>query len=189
MTRLQVRDLPLDGLKLIERTRSDDARGSFSRVFCAEELAAAGWERAVAQVNVTQTARTGTVRGLHFQRPPHHEAKLVHCLRGAVFDVVVDVRVGSATFLRWHAVQLSEENGLGLLVPAGMAHGFQALTDDVEMLYFHSAPYEAAAEHGLRADDPRLAINWPLPVTLRSARDAAHPLIDALAPESSGVLL
>ena len=126
MKRLAIADLPLAGLKRIERQRLGDARGFLSRLFCAEELAAAGWSKPIAQINQTFTAKRGTVRGLHFQYPPHAEMKLVSCLRGEVWDVAVDVRAGSKTFLRWHAERLSADNGCALLIPEGFAHGFQA---------------------------------------------------------------
>jgi dTDP-4-dehydrorhamnose 3,5-epimerase len=178
MSRFIVNDLPLLGLKRVERQRMGDHRGFLSRLFCAEELAAAGWTKPVAQFNHTYTAVRGTVRGMHFQHYPHAEMKLVSCIRGEVWDVVVDVRSESPTFLRWHAERLSADNRLAMLIPEGFAHGFQTLTDDVELLYSNSAPFTASAEGGLNPHDARLAIAWPLPVAELSARDAAHPLID-----------
>jgi len=179
MSRFTITDLPLPGLKLVERQRIGDGRGFLSRLFCAEELTAAGWFKPIAQINHTCTAKRGTVRGMHFQRPPHSEMKLVSCIRGEVWDVAVDVRSGSPTFLRWHAERLSAENGRALLIPEGFAHGFQALTDDVELLYCHSAAYAAEAEVGLNPRDGRLAIAWPLAITELSARDACHPLVES----------
>jgi dTDP-4-dehydrorhamnose 3,5-epimerase len=179
MSRFAIHSLPLAGLKLIERKRMGDARGFLSRLFCAQELASAGWTTAIAQINHSYTARCGTVRGMHFQKPPHLEVKLVSCLRGAVWDVAVDLRAGSPTFLQWHAQHLSPENGCAMLIPAGFAHGFQTLRDDVELLYCHSAPYAPDFEAGLDAFDSRLAITWPLALTERSARDSSHaPLAD-----------
>jgi len=178
MSRFTVTDLPLAGLKLVERQRLGDSRGFLSRLFCAEELSAAGWIKPIAQINHTCTAMRGTVRGMHFQRPPHAEMKLVTCIRGEVWDVALDVRANSPTFLHWHAERLSADNGRALLIPEGFAHGFQALTDDVELLYCHSAAYIPDAEAGMNPLDVRLAIAWPLPVTELSARDAAHPLIE-----------
>lgn len=177
MSRFAVTDLPLVGLKLIARQRLGDSRGFLSRLFCADELAAAGWVKPIVQINHTHTAKCGTVRGMHFQRPPHAEMKLVSCIRGEVWDVAVDVRAGSPTFLQWHAERLSAENGRALLIPEGFAHGFQTLSDDVELLYCHSAAYAAEAEAGLNSRDRCLAIAWPLPVAELSARDAGHPLI------------
>jgi dTDP-4-dehydrorhamnose 3,5-epimerase len=179
VNRLTVTDLPLAGLKLVARQRLGDDRGSFARLFCAEELRAAGWRDPIVQVNHTMTARKGTVRGMHFQRPPHAEMKLVSCVRGEVFDVAVDLRRGSPTFLRWHAERLSADNNRALLIPQGFAHGFQALTDDAELIYCHSAAYDAASEGGLNPRDPRLAIAWPLPITELSARDAQAAMLDA----------
>ena len=174
MSRFEVVDTPLAGLKLVRRQRLGDSRGFLSRLFCADELAAAGWTVPIAQINHTFTARSGTVRGLHYQRPPHVEAKLVSCLRGEVWDVAVDLRTGSPTFLRWHAERLSADNGCALLIPPGFAHGFQALSDDVELLYCHSAAFAPQAEAGLHPQDERLGITWPLPISELSARDAGH---------------
>ncbi len=175
MSRLTITSLPLSGLKLVEQQRIGDARGFLDRLFCAEELLSAGWSKPIAQINHTYTAQRGTVRGLHFQHPPHAEMKLVRCIRGEVWDVAVDLRQGSASFLRWHAEMLSASNGRALLLPEGFAHGFQTLTDDVEMLYCHSAAHAHAAEAGLDAEDPQLAIPWPLPLAARSTRDQCHP--------------
>ena len=177
MNRFTVTDLPIASLKLIERHRLGDSRGFLSRLFCADELAAAGWVKPIAQINHTGTVRRGTVRGMHFQYPPHAEMKLVSCLRGEVWDVAVDVRAGSPTFLHWHAECLSADSGQALLIPEGFAHGFQTLTDEVELLYCHSAAYAHGAESGLSPQDARLAIPWPLAITELSARDASHPLI------------
>ncbi len=179
MARFELHPTPLAGLLGIQRQRLGDARGHLSRLFCADELAAAGWQRPVAQINHTFTAACGTVRGLHYQRPPAPEAKLVSCLRGAVWDVAVDLRAGSPTFLQWHAQELSARNHTALLIPPGFAHGFQVLEEGAELLYLHSAPYTPACEGALNVRDPRLAIAWPLPVQGLSARDAAHPWIDA----------
>lgn len=186
MSRFTVSDTPLAGLKCIERQMRDDARGSLSRLFCADDLADAGWHGAIAQINLTVTSQKGTVRGLHFQTPPHAEMKLVNCLRGEVWDVVVDLRAESPTFLNWHAEILSAQNHRALLIPEGFAHGFQTLTDDVEMLYCHAMPYHPQSDSGLNTLDPRLAIAWPLPVALMSARDSTHPL---LTHEFEGVRL
>lgn len=177
MTRFTIESLPIEGLKRITRRRLGDQRGFLSRLFCAEELEQAGWVKPIAQINQTRTQEKGTVRGMHFQHPPHAEMKLVMCLRGEVFDVAVDLRQGSPTFLRWHAEMLSADNLQALLIPEGFAHGFQALTANVELLYCHSAPYAAEAEAGIRPTDPLLHIAWPLPIGVLSARDAGHPLL------------
>ena len=173
---------PLSGLMLVTRQRREDARGFFSRFFCAQEMAELGWHVPVAQVNHTLTRRSGAVRGLHFQHPPHAEDKYVRCLRGAVFDVAVDIRQGSASFLHWHGEILSADNGRSLLIPQGFAHGFQAMEPDSELIYVHSRAYAPNGEGGLHASDPRLAIAWPLSVSELSERDASHPLLtDAFA--------
>lgn len=177
--RFVVEDTPLDGLKRVRRRPLGDPRGFLVRLFCADELRDAGWRAPVAQVNQTRTRERGSVRGMHYQRPPHAEMKLVHCLRGEVFDVAVDLRRGSPTFLRWHGERLSEDNGVALLIPEGFAHGLQTLTDDVDLLYCHSAAYVASAEAALHARDPRLAIDWPLPIAALSPRDDAHAFIGA----------
>jgi len=174
MSRLQYSETPLPGLRLIQRQRIGDQRGFLDRLFCAEELAGAGW----VQINHTCTHRQGTVRGMHFQYPPHSEMKLVICLRGTVWDVAVDLRPDSPTFLSWHAEELSPENQRAMLIPEGFAHGFQALTPDVEMLYCHTVSYTPEAEGGLHPEDPRLSIKWPQPITELSERDASHPMIN-----------
>lgn len=186
MTRFTVTDTNLAGLKCVERQRLGDSRGFLSRLFCSDELAQAGWLKPVAQINHTYSSKRGTVRGMHLQCLPNVEMKLVSCIRGEVWDVAVDVRANSPTFLQWHAENLSAENGRALLIPEGFAHGFQALTDDVELLYCHSAAHNAEAELGLHHADPRLSIHWPLTIAELSARDAKHPLI---TDEFKGVLL
>lgn len=177
MSRFSVTDTPLAGLKCITRQRLGDPRGFLARMFCAEELAVAGWHKPIAQINLTHTAQRGAIRGMHFQWPPHAEMKLVSCIRGEVWDVAVDLRLNSKTYLHWHAETLSAENGRAFLIPEGFGHGFQTLAMDCEMLYLHSAAYERAAEAGLRHDDPRLNITWPLAPTDCSERDRAQPLL------------
>ncbi len=174
MNRFTSTPLPLSGLVRVRRQPLADARGVFERLFCAEELAACGWTQPIAQINHSLTRQAGSVRGLHYQRPPHAEMKLVTCLRGAVWDVAVDLRAGSPTFLHWHAERLDADNASALLIPQGFAHGFQALTPAAELLYCHSHPYTPAAEAGLHPQDARLAIAWPLPVAELSPRDAGH---------------
>lgn len=177
MNRFTITDLPLAGLKRIQRQSLGDNRGYLTRLFCAEELASSGWMKPIAQVNHTYTAKKGTVRGMHFQHLPHAEMKLVSCIRGEVWDVAVDLRMNSPTFLHWHAERLSGENGCALLIPEGFAHGFQALTGDVELLYCHAEAYTAHAEGGLSPTDPCLGIAWPLAIAELSVRDAGHSLI------------
>lgn len=177
MSRFQLIATPLSGLKVVQRLPRGDSRGFFSRFFCAEELREAGFNSNISQINHTLTHETGTVRGLHYQVPPHAEIKLVSCLRGEILDVAVDLRAESPTFLQWHAVVISAENQRSLLIPQGFAHGFQTLTDDCELIYLHSAPYIQSAEASLNVFDPKLGISWPLPVTGLSEKDQSSPLI------------
>ena len=177
--RFDVLATPIAGLQVLQSKPIGDDRGYLERLFCMDELQALLPGKRIEQINHTLTSGRGTVRGLHFQHPPHAETKFVHCLRGEVFDVAVDLRRGSPTFLRWHAEVLSAANHRTFVIPEGFAHGFQALADDCEMLYFHTAAYRQTAEGGLHAKDPRLAIRWPLPVAGLSPRDAAHAFLDA----------
>ncbi|MGE3541418.1 MAG: dTDP-4-dehydrorhamnose 3,5-epimerase [Candidatus Tectimicrobiota bacterium] len=168
---------PLEGLVLIETAPFIDQRGAFFRAFCAHELASIFGQRQIVQINHSRTHAVGAVRGMHYQYPPYAEMKLVRCLRGRVWDVAVDLRVDSPTFLHWHAVELSPENARMLVIPEGYAHGFQVLAEDSELLYLHTNFYTPAAEGGVRHDDPRLDIRWPVPVRDVSERDQKHPLI------------
>jgi len=177
--RFTLRTTPIAGVVVVTRQRLGDARGYLERLFCAAELAAIGWTGPIAQINRTRSESRGTLRGLHYQHPPHAEAKLIFCTAGAVFDVAVDLRAGSPTFCKWHAETLTVDNGEALLIPPGCAHGFQTLTDGVEMLYLHSVAYAADAEDGVRFDDPTLGIDWPLAGPTLSARDALHPPLNA----------
>lgn len=163
------------GVTVLQRQPLGDARGYLERLFCQEELAAILAGRTIVQINHTLTAKAGTLRGLHFQHPPHAEMKLVSCLRGEVDDVALDQRADSPTFGRHHAEILSAENHRTLVIPEGCAHGFQTLTDDCELLYLHTAAFAPDAEGGVNALDPTLGIAWPLPVGERSARDRALP--------------
>lgn len=159
-----------------------DMRGSFARIFCAEEFGRAGLASDWVQVNTSFTREAGSVRGLHFQLPPRSEAKLVRCLRGAVWDVAVDLRPGSATFGRWCSLELTTASPAMIYIAPGCAHGFQTLFDDTELLYFHSAAYSPAHECGVHHADPDLAIDWPRTPTVISPRDAALPLLSDLDP-------
>lgn len=167
----------LSGLiKIVAETRSDD-RGSFARTFCEEEFRAHGLETAFVQANIAYTKRAGVIRGLHHQAPPWAEAKLVCCVKGAIFDVAVDVRPGSPTFLHWCGVELSEGSGTAMYIPHGFAHGYQAMSDDAGVFYMSSAPYKSSAEGGIRYDDPSVRIRWPLPPRDISDKDRSWPLI------------
>jgi dTDP-4-dehydrorhamnose 3,5-epimerase len=179
MARFDFLPTPITGLTLVQRQRLDDSRGFLSRFYCADEFKLAGVQQPIAQINHTLTRSKGAVRGMHFQFPPHAEAKVVSCLHGEVFDVAVDMRKNSPSFLQWHGVLLSAENQCSFLIPEGFAHGFQALTDNCELIYLHTAAYQPGAEGAVNANDPRLAIAWPLEITEMSERDRSHPLIAA----------
>jgi dTDP-4-dehydrorhamnose 3,5-epimerase len=169
----ELRRTPINGVFELLAQPFADHRGAFLNAFRAQELAFMGsWgDRGIAQVNISRTEAVGTIRGLHLQAEPFSEAKLVRCLRGHVWDVAVDLRQDSATYGHWHAVELSPEQSNALLIPEGCAHGFQVLEPGSELLYLHSGAWVPEAETGVRWDDPKLAIAWPLPVTDLSVRD------------------
>ena len=169
---------PLPGLQVVDTEPTGDARGRFERLFCEQDWAPLRPDLHFVQVNLSTTTLRGSVRGLHYQAAPAAEAKLIRCVHGHVFDVAVDLRAGSPTFLHWHAVELRADKPREVFIPEGFAHGFQALSNDVQLLYFHTAPWTPACEGGLRFDDPRLAIDWPLPPTQVSDRDRGHSLLD-----------
>ena len=176
MSRFEIHDTPIAGLQLIERKPIIDERGFLQRLFCQESLLAG---KTIRQINHTLTRKSGAVRGMHFQHPPHAEVKIVSCLRGKVWDVAVDLRKGSPSFLQHHSVTLSEDVPQSYLIPEGFAHGFQALAPDCELIYFHTADYNVAAQAGLNALDSRLGIQWPIAISERSKRDEQHPLLTA----------
>jgi dTDP-4-dehydrorhamnose 3,5-epimerase len=151
-SRFDIFDTPLKGLNLIQRKPIGDSRGYLERLFCAEELQALIPGKGIVQINHTMTAKHGSVRGMHFQHPPHAETKFVSCLRGEVFDVAVDMRQGSPTFLHWHTEVLSASSHKTLMIPEGFAHGFQTLCDDCELIYLHSRAYTPGAEAGLQPE-------------------------------------
>lgn len=176
---LSINQTSIADLKIIDRQRVEDHRGFLSRLFCIEELESEGWQKEIAQINHTCTRKRGTVRGLHYQMPPHSEMKLVTCIRGEVWDVAVDLRKNSPTFLEFFGVTLSDTNMRSLLIPEGFAHGFQTTTDDVEMIYCHSHTYQPAFEKGLSPRDQTLAIPWPEAITIISDRDNTLPIVGA----------
>jgi len=175
---MKVAETLINGAMVVETSRFHDHRGAFARLFCEDALAGVLGERHIVQMNHSRTTRIGAVRGMHYQHAPHAEIKMVRCLKGRVWDVVVDLRKKSATFLRWHAVELSAENDRMLVIPEGCAHGFQVLEENSELLYLHTAKYTPEVEGGVRHDDPSLAIDWPLAITDLSERDLVHPLIE-----------
>lgn len=169
--------LSMAGAFRVDVEKREDERGFFARVFCAHEFADHGLETTFVQMNTSVTRKAGSVRGMHFQRPPKAEVKFIRCVRGAVFDVIVDLREGSPTFGRWQGTELTGDNRAMLYVPGGFAHGFQTLADDTELLYLHSEFYSPEHEGGLRFDDPDVGIVWPLPIAEMSPRDRQHPFL------------
>lgn len=172
--------LPIDGAFVVESPGHEDERGTFCRAFCADEFTAHGLDPSILQASVSRTTRRGTIRGLHFQAAPHAEAKLVRCLAGEVWDVMVDLRPSSPSFGRWHAETLSQHSERAVYLPPGLAHGFQCLTANVVLYYQMNARYVPQAARGLRFDDPTLSIPWPVSNPLVSAKDRAHPSFSEL---------
>lgn len=171
-------ETPLQGSYMIELQPFTDERGWFARFYCKDEFKQIGHEKEWVQLNHSTTYKEGSIRGMHFQKPPHSEIKMVRCIAGAVFDVIVDLRENSATFLKWFGAELSAKNKKMLYIPEGFAHGFQCLTGNCELIYHHTESYVPAAEAGIKYDDPKINIEWPLPVTTISQRDAAHTYLD-----------
>ena len=176
---MKITQTTLPGVVVAETTPFADHRGAFACLYDERDLAAMIGKRRIVQTNHSRTSAVGTVRGMHFQYPPHAEIKLVRCLRGRVWDVAVDLRAGSPTFLRWHAIELAPDNARMLVVPEGCAHGFQVLEPESELLYLHTALYMPEAEGGIACDDPRLCIAWPLPIAGLSRRDRSFQPIAA----------
>ena len=179
-------ETPVSGLLVAQSETHTDHRGAFSRLFCESELQECLGSRNIVQINQSRTSIVGAVRGLHYQHPPYAEMKFVRCLKGRVWDVAVDLRAGSPTFLMWHAEELSAENMSMMVIPEGFAHGFQVLEENSELLYMHTALYAPAAEGGIRPMDNLLAIDWPLPIQDLSDRDRNHPM---LASDFTGVVV
>jgi dTDP-4-dehydrorhamnose 3,5-epimerase len=175
---MTITPLPIQGAYIVEQPAVQDHRGRFTRFFCAERLAEPLCGRQIMQINHSFTVKTGAIRGLHFQRAPHAEMKIIRCLSGRVFDVAVDLRKGSLTFLKWVSVELTPTAHQAIIIPEGCAHGFQTLEANCELLYLHTAFYNKAAEGGLRYNDPALSIKWPLPATDLSARDQGFELFN-----------
>lgn len=171
-------ETPLAGAYLVTLAPRSDSRGWFMRTYDEQRFRQIGHTADWVQMNHSLTNQAGAVRGMHFQYPPFAEVKLVRCISGRVFDVIIDLRTGSPTFLHWFGAELSATNGQMLYIPEGLAHGFQTLTDNCQLLYCHSAYYTPEHEGAVRYDDPAIRIQWPLPVTDLSARDATHPLLD-----------
>ena len=172
-------ETPLEGAWIIDIDRIEDERGFFARAFSPDEFAARGLDSTLAQCNVAWNHRRGTIRGMHFQRAPMQEVKIVRCTRGAILDTIIDLRPGSPTFCQWISVELTEDNRRMLYIPFGCAHGYQTLVDGVETYYHVSAPYSPEHASGVRWNDPRFGLRWPLEPTVISARDRDWPDFDA----------
>jgi len=169
---------------MIELEPLADERGWFARTFCKDEFSKIGHDKEWLQLNHSYTKLQGTIRGMHFQMPPLSEIKLVRCIAGAIYDVIIDLRKESSTFLHFFGVELSSVNKKMIYIPEGFAHGFQTLTDDCELIYHHTAMYAQATEAGIKYNEPVLDINWPLAVTSISVRDDTHA---ALGPGFKGL--
>jgi dTDP-4-dehydrorhamnose 3,5-epimerase len=170
-------DTKIDGVKIISSEPFHDNRGFFNRIFCQKELEVVRSNMIVAQINHSMTKAKGTIRGMHFQYPPHAEMKIIRCIKGSIFDVAVDLRKGSPTFLQWHGEVLSAENMKALVIPEGCAHGFQSLEDDIEMVYLHTASYNKDLEGTIRYNDPALNIKWPFDTVTVSEKDKSYQFI------------
>ncbi len=171
-------ETPIAGAYYIELEPFLDERGLFARTFCQREFAQIGFHKQIVQINHSVTRQKGTIRGMHYQLPPVSEAKIIRCIQGKVFDVMVDIRAGSPTFKQWYGVELSKDNMRMVYIPEGFAHGFQTLTHNAELIYHHSAFYNQGLELGLRFNDVALSIKWPLPVGPVSPKDQSYPFID-----------
>jgi dTDP-4-dehydrorhamnose 3,5-epimerase len=174
----------IPGLFAIRMERHVDDRGSFARLFCRDEFSAAGLVTDFVQQSLSVTLHQGTIRGMHYQNPPHEEVKLVRCVRGAIYDVVVDLRDGSPTYLWWQAFDLTPESNLTVYIPKGCAHGFQTLMDDVEILYQMSTAYAPGHADGFRYDDDTVGIEWPKPLTVIAEKDLAWRPLSAHSPKN-----
>lgn len=167
----------ISGVMLVETSPYRDERGLFYRAFCNQELSSIIGHRRIEQINVSKTNEVGSIRGLHFQRAPHEEMKLIRCIKGKVWDVAVDLREESDTYLQWHAIELSKSNCFMYVIPEGCAHGFQVMEPDSELLYLHTAFYEPKSESGVRFDDPKINIAWPFVPMSISDRDLSFQLL------------
>jgi dTDP-4-dehydrorhamnose 3,5-epimerase len=175
---------PLKGSYTIDLTPFSDSRGWFARTYCKNEFQQIGHTREWVQINHSFSANAGALRGMHYQLPPFEEIKLVRCIAGSIFDVIIDLRKGSDTFLKWFGTELSAKNKKMMYIPEGFAHGFQTLTDDAELIYHHTEFYAPGAEAGIKYNDKKIAIQWPLQVREISERDEQHP---ALTNEFTGI--
>ena len=174
---MKIMKTPIAGVVVVEASPFVDKRGSFSRLYCEDELSDIIGSRRIVQINHSRTLTVGAVRGMHYQHPPNAEMKLVRCIKGRVWDVAIDLRAGSPTLLQWYAEELTPQNTNMLVIPEGCAHGFQVLEPDSELLYLHTACYKPETEDGVAHDDPQVAVEWPMTVIDLSERDQKHPPI------------
>lgn len=175
---MKIKELSIAGAFLIDLEVFNDNRGSFARVFCSDVLTKhIGTSINIVQINHSTTTAKGTIRGMHFQNAPYMEDKLIRCIAGSIYDVVLDLREESPTFLKWEAVELSKENKRMIYIPKGCAHGFQSLSNNVEMIYHHTAFYNKGSEGGILYNDPSIGIEWPLKPKNISTKDLKYPLI------------
>jgi dTDP-4-dehydrorhamnose 3,5-epimerase len=181
---MKIYETPLEGAYTLELEKHGDERGFFARFFCEKEFLSAGLEVNFPQINNSMSARKGAIRGLHYQLTPNAEVKVMRCVRGAMYDVIVDMRLGSRTYLQWFAAELTAENRTMMYVPRGFAHAFLSLTDNVEVIYMASAAYAPASERGLRWNDPVINIKWPIQPVEVSDKDRSWPDFD---PDWHGV--
>ncbi|SVE03487.1 uncharacterized protein METZ01_LOCUS456341 [marine metagenome] len=175
-------ELPLKGAYTIDLEKREDGRGFFARYWCKKKFEELGLDTNIVQINNSVSTQKGTLRGLHYQRPPKAETRIVRCIRGSIWDVIVDIREGSSTYGKWYSTELNDNNRTMMYVPQGFAHGFQTMVDNVELLYLHSEFYSIGDGGGLFYNDKDVAIDWPLPVSVISKRDRSHPALNELEP-------
>ena len=174
---MNIKELPIEGALLINSTPHKDNRGRFSRIYCNDELTSFMGGKNIVQVNLSENFVKGSIRGMHYQKKPKQEIKFIKCLKGSVFDVMIDLRNDSVTFLQWFGVELNESDNNTLLVPEGCAHGFQVLEQNSNLLYFHSEFYDPSFENGILYNDPSIQVKWPLPISLISKKDLTYDSI------------
>jgi|TARA_B000000475_G_scaffold19071_1_gene15529 dTDP-4-dehydrorhamnose 3,5-epimerase len=174
---MKIKSLPIKGAFEVELVDLNDSRGTFKRLFCSKELDGMTSSKQIVQINASETFQKGSIRGMHFQNSPRSEIKLIQCIQGSVFDVMIDLRKSSNTFLQWHAIELSSQKNNMIIIPEGCAHGFQTLSENSKLLYFHTEFYSPEHESGIRYDDPLIGIKWPLEIDSVSDRDKNHQLL------------
>jgi dTDP-4-dehydrorhamnose 3,5-epimerase len=179
-------ETPLKGLYIIQIETLKDNRGLFARTFCKEQFSEIGFEKEFVQFNHSANTLKGTIRGMHYQKPPFSEAKLIRCVQGSVYDVALDLRKDSPTFLQYFGAELSAQNFKSILIPEGFAHGFQTLKDNSALIYHHTNYYSPNTEGGIRFNDPAINVHWPLPPANISPKDLSYPLVN---PKFEAIIL